>query len=138
MRGALEQGGELDRVLAHEFTHALQASITTVEPPMWFSEGLAGALETEDIPNARAIMAAQSEPVPLDLLAGSFSGLTTEQATVAYAASAVAMRRLIDEVGGMAITNILRDLDDGVPFQQAFAHRAQRPVKAFEAEPPTP
>ena len=57
---------------------------------------------------------------------------------MAYAASAVAMKRLIDEVGGMAIANILRDLDDGVPFQQAFAHRAQRTVKAFEAEAAEP
>lgn len=138
MRGALEQGSELDRVLAHEFTHALQSSITTVEPPLWFSEGLASALEKDDIDRARAIMAEQSEPVPLDMLAGSFSRLSTEQATVAYAASAVAMKRLIDEVGGMAIANILRDLDDGVPFQQAFAHRAQRTVKAFEAEAPEP
>ncbi len=134
MQGALAQGGELDRVLAHEFVHALQASITTVEPPMWFSEGLAGALETEDIPDARSIVAAQSQPVPLEVLAGSFSRFTAEQATVAYAASAMTMKRLIDEVGGMAIANILRDLDDGVPFEQAFAHRAQRTVKAFEAE----
>jgi len=134
MQGALEQGGELDRVLAHEFTHALQASITTVEPPMWFTEGLAGALETEDIPDARAILAALPEPVPLELLAGRFSQFTDAQATVAYAASAVAVKRLIDEVGGMAIANILRDLDDGVPFQQAFAHRAQRSLAAFEGE----
>jgi tetratricopeptide (TPR) repeat protein len=138
MQGALEKGAELDRVLTHEFVHALQASITTVEPPMWFSEGLAGALETEDIPDARAIVAAQSEPVPLDLLAGSFAQFTTEQATVAYAASAVTMKRLIDEVGGMAIANILRDLDDGVPFAQAFAHRTQRTVKAFEGEAAAP
>lgn len=134
MQGALEQGTELDRVLAHEFTHALQAAITTVEPPMWFSEGLAGALETEDIPDARAIIAAQPEPVPLELLAGPFSRFTSAQATVAYAASAVTVKRLIDEVGGMAIANILRDLDDGVPFEQAFAHRAQRSIAAFEAE----
>jgi len=138
MQGALVQGGELDRVLAHEFTHALQASITTVEPPVWFSEGLAGALETEDIPNARAIVSQQSEPIPLEALAGPFSRFSTEQATVAYAASAVTMKRLIDEVGGMAIANILRDLDDGVPFQQAFAHRTQRTLAAFEAESGTP
>jgi hypothetical protein len=40
---------------------------------------------------------------------------------------------LLDEAGGPAIANLLRDLGDGVPFEEAFLHRIQRSLADFEA-----
>ncbi len=41
--------------------------------------------------------------------------------------------RLLDEAGGGAVANLLRDLGDGVGFEQAFLHRIQRSLADFEA-----
>ena len=43
--------------------------------------------------------------------------LSGRDAQVAYATSALAARRLLDEAGGAAVANLLRDLGDGVEFE---------------------
>ena len=45
VRGALERRDELQRVLTHEFVHALVANLGGRTVPMWLHEGLATALE---------------------------------------------------------------------------------------------
>ncbi len=67
------------------------------------------------------------------MLSGPFGKLSGDDAQVAYAASAVAAKRLLDEAGGAAIANLLRDLGDGVEFEAAFLHRVQRSLADFEA-----
>ena len=54
MRGALEEVDELDRVLAHEFTHALVRTLASRGVPAWLNEGLATALEQENLSWAEA------------------------------------------------------------------------------------
>ena len=44
-----------------------------------------------------------------------------------------AAKRLLDEAGGAAIANLLRDLGEGVEFEAAFLHRIQRSLADFEA-----
>jgi hypothetical protein len=58
--------------------------------------------------------------VPLARLEGSFEGLTTKEATLAYAQSAVAVHQLLEDPGLLAIANLLTDLGRGVPFAEAF------------------
>ena len=48
MRGAGKKGEDLDRVLAHEFSHALIRSLATRGLPTWLNEGLASVLEGDD------------------------------------------------------------------------------------------
>src|SRR6267378_4385139 len=48
MLGALDKREELDRVLSHEFTHALIRTLASRGVPAWLDEGLATALETGD------------------------------------------------------------------------------------------
>lgn len=133
MRGAGEKGEDLDRVLAHEFTHALIRSIATRGLPTWLNEGLASALESDNLDWATSGMAKVQKAPSLAALSGSFARLSGAEAQVAYAASAVAARRLLDEAGGAAITNLLRDLGDGVDFEAAFLHRIQKSLADFEA-----
>ena len=52
---------------------------------------------------------------------------------MAYAVSALAARRLLDEAGGVAVANLIRDLGEGVAFDAAFLHRIQRSFADFEA-----
>jgi tetratricopeptide (TPR) repeat protein len=138
MRGALANPQELDRVLAHEYTHALVHSLAPRNVPAWLHEGLAAALET-DLNQVNG--AADSEPLPAGALAAlqtSFGRFTGEQAKLAYEMSARAARQLLDEAGGFAVANLLRDLGQGVDFNEAFLHRIQRPFASFEADLSTP
>jgi len=138
MRGARANPQELDRVLAHEYTHALVHSLAPRNVPAWLHEGLAAALET-DLNQVNG--AADSEPLPAGALAAlqtSFGRFTGEQAKLAYETSARAARQLLDEAGGFAVANLLRDLGQGVDFNEAFLHRIQRPFASFEADLSTP
>jgi tetratricopeptide (TPR) repeat protein len=133
MRGALDDSGELDRVLAHEFTHALISTLAARNVPTWLNEGIAAALENGDLSWADE-HAALTRRVPLAVLQSGFSRFSGPEATLAYAASARAARRLLDDAGGFAVANLLRDLGTGIPFESAFAHRMQMSFAAFQAE----
>jgi tetratricopeptide (TPR) repeat protein len=132
MRGALEKRDELTRVLSHEFTHALVRSLATRGVPAWLNEGLATALETGDLTWAETRMQHVTSGVPLRALQSGFGRLSGEQAQIAYAASALAARRLLEDAGGPAITNLLRDLGEGIDFEAAFLHRIQRSFADFQ------
>ena len=133
MRGALDKGDELDRVLAHEFAHALIRSLATRNIPTWLNEGLASVLESEDLGWAQERLSKASSVPSLTVLAAPFGKLSGGDAQVAYAASALAARRLLDEAGGPAVANLLRDLGDGVDFEAAFLHRISRSFADFQA-----
>jgi hypothetical protein len=60
--------------------------------------------------------------------------MTEEQVQLAYASSALAAQRLLDETGGAGVTKLLRGLGQGLEFGAAFARRIQRSLAAFQAE----
>lgn len=133
MRGALEQGEDLDRVLAHEFAHALIRSLATRSVPTWLNEGLASVLESDSMGWAEDRVGKAARVPALTVLAGSFGKLSGADAQLAYAASAVAARRLLDEAGGAAVANLLRDLGEGIDFETAFLHRIQKSFAEFQS-----
>lgn len=133
MRGADEEGENLDRVLAHEFAHALIRSLATRNLPTWLNEGLASVLESDSLGWAEDRVAKAPSVPSLTVLAGPFANLGGQDAQVAYAASALAAQRLLDEAGGAAVANLLRDLGEGVDFEAAFLHRIQRSFADFQA-----
>jgi hypothetical protein len=132
MRGALEKREELDRVLAHEFTHALVRSLAAHGVPTWLNEGLATALESGDLAWAERRVRNARGAVSVASLPAGFARLTGDQAQLAYATSALAVRRILEEAGGFAVANLLRDLGDGVELEAAFAHRIQRTLADFQ------
>ena len=123
MRGALQNRQELDRVLAHEFTHAIVRDLATRGVPTWLNEGLATVLETEDGAERHT---SGTESIPLSELQAPFGRFSGKQASMAYATSARAVRQLMDTAGTFAIANLLRDIGQGVDFETAFLHRIQR------------
>jgi len=127
VRDALADPAELDRVLAHEFTHAVVYSLAPRGVPIWLNEGLATVLESEGPGVAESAVTASPEArsLSLRLLARPFGGLPAEAAAVAYGKSALAARRLLDEAGGFAIANLLRDIESGAPFEELVHHRPQ-------------
>jgi tetratricopeptide (TPR) repeat protein len=128
MRGALDSK-ELDRVLAHEFTHALVHTLAPRGVPAWLNEGLAAALQDE----APVAIDAAAANMPLAVLGNSFGRFGGADARRAYATSARAAQRLLELGGGVAVANLLRDLGEGVELETAFARRMPLTFDAFEA-----
>jgi tetratricopeptide (TPR) repeat protein len=135
MRGALDNGKELDRVLAHEYTHALIRTLAARGVPAWLNEGLATALESGEFEWAQKTMQQAGRIVPLSRLQAGFGRFAGADAQLAYATSALAVRRLLEEAGGFAIANLLRDLGSGADFESAFAHRTQQTFTEFQRNP---
>jgi len=133
IRGALENPGELDRVIAHEFAHAVIRGLAPRGVPTWLNEGLATVLEREE-GDARIDEPSRALAQPrLGALRASFGPMTPAEARVAYASSARAVQRLLDDAGNFAVVNLLRDLGDKVPFERAFLNRMQRSFADFES-----
>jgi tetratricopeptide (TPR) repeat protein len=132
MRGALESPAELDRVLAHEFTHSVVRTLAATGVPTWLNEGLAAALESDDLGWAEERIEAAGGIVPLARLAYSFGQFNAADAALAYASSAIAVRTMLDEAGGFAVATLLRDLGAGADLEAAFTRRMQRSLESFE------
>jgi tetratricopeptide (TPR) repeat protein len=124
MRGALSRPEELERVLVHEFTHALVRSISPRHVPTWLNEGLAVLFEPGGLEWARRALVESQARLPADRLSRSFGNLTGDQARLAYAQSAIAANGLIELAGSAAVVGLLQDLAQGDAFAVAFERRA--------------
>jgi tetratricopeptide (TPR) repeat protein len=131
--GALEQPEELDRVLSHEFVHAVVAMLGGRTVPAWVNEGLATVLEPEGPEDAPATLARNNVRPELSKLHRSFVGLSTRDAEIAYASATRAVRRLIEQRGMAAIVALLEDLARGAQFASAFHHRIAMRYEDFAA-----
>jgi tetratricopeptide (TPR) repeat protein len=124
VRGAPSDTREFERVLSHEFTHALVHSLAPRNVPQWLDEGLAVAFEVghdaQAVPRVPASSGAPEPDLPLASLEQSFDGLSANRAQRAYADSAVAVQSLIDLAGMPAILNLLWNIGEGLPFPEAF------------------
>jgi tetratricopeptide (TPR) repeat protein len=133
VRGALQQTEQLDRVLTHEFVHAVVANIGGPTVPVWIHEGLATALEPGGVEQSDAVLSAVSVRPALEQLEGSFAGLNGAQARLAYAYSTYSVRRIMQLRGANAIVGLLRDLARGVDFHTAFGKHVEMRYEDFDA-----
>jgi hypothetical protein len=120
VRGAPQQRERLERVLSHEFVHAVVATLGGRQVPTWLDEGLATELQRGGAQDFEAVLAATPARPRLSTLHDGFIDLDTREARVAYALSALAVRRMLQMRGGSAIVSLLRDLGRGTPFGTAF------------------
>ena len=132
VQGALKNPREFERVLAHEFTHAVVRSIAPRGVPVWLDEGLAVQFEGGDLEQKRAQVSAARDLPTLDRLERSFATLPDAAARLAYAQSAVAVDTLLKEAGAPALVNLLTDIGNGVPFAEAFGVRMLIPYDEFQ------
>ena len=129
-RGAIDQPAELERILAHEFVHAVVATIGGPHVPAWLNEGLASMLEP-DAGRDEPTLAGTSQ-IPLSQLERGFARLTAEEAGRAYAQSALAVQKAVQLRGTPAIVALLDDLRRGVPFASAFYQRLSMRYEDFQ------
>jgi tetratricopeptide (TPR) repeat protein len=117
--GASQKPELFARVLTHELTHAVVASIAPHGVPTWLNEGLAQYFDGSDRQAARQRMKALGRPTPLRNLEQSFMQLNAADAQVAYDESLLAAGVLFDRPG-FGWTRLLHRLADGQPFGDAI------------------
>ncbi len=133
LSGALEQRDELDRVLSHEFVHAVVAMVGGRTVPAWVNEGLATVLEPAGPKDAEATLERTDTRPALSQLHRSFVALSRRDAEIAYGSSARAVRRLLEQRGAAALVALLEDLARGAPFASAFQQRIAMRYEDFAA-----
>jgi tetratricopeptide (TPR) repeat protein len=111
---------DLKRILEHEYVHAVVATIGGSSAPTWLNEGLATVLEPGGLEWAEQVLAKEPRRVPFSRLARGFGGMGNAEATVAYAQSARAVKRLLDMRGMTAVVGILQAVGRGVAFDSGF------------------
>ena len=133
LSGALAQPEELDRVLSHEFVHAVVAMLGGRTVPAWVNEGLATVLEPAGPGDAEATLERSDARPALSTLHRSFVDLSRRDAEVAYGSAARAVRRLLEQRGAPAVVALLEDLARGAPFASAFEQRLAMRYEDFAA-----
>lgn len=118
--GATQNLREFDRILTHELTHAMLASIAARNVPAWLNEGLAMYFEGNNAAASEKRLAAARAFVPLAHLERGFTGLNAEQADLAYEMSAFATSALIARIGASNLGFLLQDLDGGQTIDAAI------------------
>jgi hypothetical protein len=131
--GSLQERDELDRVLSHEFVHAVVAMLGGRTVPAWMNEGLATVLEPAGPADAEAALREAKDRPGLPTLHGSFGGFSRRDAEIAYASSARAVRRLLEQHGAPALVALLKDLGRGESFASAFRERLAIRYEDFAA-----
>ena len=117
--GALRSPGELQRVVTHEFVHALIQSIAPRGVPIWLNEGLATYFEPVDHPWLMQRLRSAPAMIPLARLEQNFGQLDGEEALLAYAESMVAARVLVERLGPNFPT-FLGYVGNGTSVEQAL------------------
>lgn len=131
--GAPGDGAELDRVLSHEYVHAVVAIVGGRTVPAWVNEGLATVLEPAGSRETEAMLTRIDARPALTTLHRGFSHLSRREAAIAYATAARAVRGLIERRGPSAFSALLNDLARGEPFAAAFHFRMAMRYEDFVA-----
>lgn len=134
MRGALNDPQQLEKVLSHEFTHALVRSLVPRGVPTWLDEGLAVVFERGELKWAESVVRKAPSVLPLAQLQSGFLGLPPDQVPLVYAESALAVRMLIERGGTPSLTALLQDLAAGDDVTQAVERRFFISYADFESE----
>jgi hypothetical protein len=131
IRGADADLRELERVITHEFTHALVQSVAPRGVPLWLHEGLAVMFEPEGAAWSQQQLAKEPARLPLRRLTVSFETLSGADARIAYAQSAAIVRTLFDAGGPLALGALLQDVARGETFAAAFQQRFFQTYDSF-------
>lgn len=130
--GALRSPKTLERVVTHEFVHAVVHNAAPAGVPTWINEGLASYLESSDRAWVAQALRRADGRIPLEDLADGFDRFDGPTALVAYAESFVAGQLLCERLGSN-LGPFLQMLGNGHTVDQALSSHNVQP-DAFYAE----
>jgi tetratricopeptide (TPR) repeat protein len=129
---ALASPATLDRVVVHEYVHAVVRNAAGNNVPAWVNEGLASYLESSDKTWARRVLKQATARIALEDLTDGFGDLDSDTALVAYAESYIAAEVLCEKLNPH-IGPFLQLLGNGHTVDQALSRHGIQP-EAFYAE----
>jgi tetratricopeptide (TPR) repeat protein len=132
VEGALRSPKTLDRVVTHEFVHAVITNAAPRGVPTWIHEGLASYLESSDRSWAARVLKSADGRIPLEDLADGFDRFDGQTALVAYAESLVGGQLLCERLGAN-VGPFLQMLGSGHTVDQALSTHGVQP-ESFYAE----
>jgi len=108
-KGLEQRTQVLERIVFHEYTHAVVHEVSKGTAPIWLHEGLAQYNEGLGLKVRESALKVVSAggPVPLSSLEGSFMSMPKGQAELAYLESRLAVAYLEDMHGPFALREIL-------------------------------
>lgn len=116
--GALRNPAELDRIVTHEYVHALVQQMFP-RVPGWLNEGLATYLEPGDHSWLTTRLRAAGGMIPLSSLDQAFQTANGDEALLAYAQSYVGVRVLAQRLGAN-FPVFLQYVSNGTAMDQAL------------------
>ncbi|MCA1559475.1 MAG: tetratricopeptide repeat protein [Acidobacteria bacterium] len=126
VEGALRSPKTLDRVVTHEFVHAVITNAAPRGVPTWIHEGLASYLESSDRSWVARVLKSAGVRIPLEDLADGFDRFDGETALVAYAESLVGGQLLCERLGAN-VGPFLQMLGSGHTVDQALSTHGVQP-----------
>lgn len=113
----------LRRVLYHEYAHVLIRNLAANRVPIWLNEGLAQWAEDrpDPIPPELTAQLRPGELLPFPRTGKNFDGLSPAEVAHAYLESRAQVAYWIDRYGLPRLTELLRALGAGEPFETAAA-----------------
>ena len=130
--GALRSPKTLERVVTHEFVHAVIHDAAPTGTPTWVNEGLASYMESPDRAWVAQVLRRADGRIPIEDLANGFDRFDGGTALVAYAESLVAGQLLAERLGSN-LGPFLQMLGNGHTVDQALSTHNVQP-EAFYAE----
>lgn len=125
----------LEKVLFHEYAHAIVHRLSHGKAPVWLNEGIAQHVEgtvNENINKVLSAVAKSEKPVPLRAFEGSFMGFNSTQAMVAYSVSLSATQYIINEFGMSAVKRILENIGQGKTLEEAISDSLYIPYEDLQ------
>lgn len=121
--GIYDKTEELEKVIFHEYTHAVVHRIANGRAPVWLNEGIAQYEEGRTGSSYGAALkdAAASGKVKLRSLEGSFMRLNSNAAHLAYLLSLSATEYTIREFGFFSVRRVLENLGKGMTLDEAIS-----------------
>jgi Flp pilus assembly protein TadD len=137
VRGLVTADERVDRVLRHEYAHAVVGELTRMRCPTSLNEGVAIWAE-EESPGDRidwALDAIADRPLfSFAELHPMFTKLPAERVPIAYAQSYLAVRSIIDRFGERRLRNMLESLGRGSSLDAAFDEALLTRFATFEED----
>ncbi|MBI5892115.1 MAG: hypothetical protein HZB79_00390 [Deltaproteobacteria bacterium] len=123
--GITQRTNLLEKVLFHEYTHAIVHRLSKGRAPTWLNEGIAQYEDgTRGSEYAEILASIADNKISVSLMAieGSFMGLNAASVQVAYIASISAAEYIINEFGISAVRNIFERIGNGEPLSSAVSN----------------
>ena len=128
--GALKSPEALDRVVTHEYVHAVIRTAAGQHVPAWVNEGLASYLEGGDKSWARRALRQTNGRIAIEDLVQGFGGFDGATAVVAYAESFIAAELLWERIDPH-VGPFLQLLGNGHTVDQALTRHGVRPEEFY-------